>query len=170
MIHVKKKHKTILISIISFCILLGILFINSSYYKIKTLYKNPIKLNQKYKNYIYDEYTNHIAIVSYTGEEKEVVIPDFINDKPVYSIDDSAFYANSKIEKVTLPKYTIRVGHQSFIGNANLKEVVLNDKLVDIGNWAFKGCPNLEKIYAKKGSKTDKTIKKTDFKKYLIYK
>ena len=166
----KKYIKVVIPIIIFFLILTWLLFINSSYYKYRMLYKNPISQNQRYKDYIYDEYEDHITLISYIGNEKEVIIPDFINDKPIYSIDDSAFYANSKLEKVKLPKYTIRIGHQAFIGNANLKEVILNDKLIDIGDWSFKGCPNLEKVYVKKGTKTDKTIKKTDFKKYLIYK
>ena len=164
----KQKNYKYIIIIVSLLVLSYIVFINTSYYRLKMLYKNPIKIKLVYKNYIYDEYKNYVTISSYNGEEKSVTIPDYINDKPVYAIDDSAFYANDKLEKVKVSKYVIRIGHQSFIGCPNLKEVILQDKVLDIGSWAFKGCPNLEKIYVKKDSKTDKTIKDTYFKKYVV--
>ena len=160
----------IIILIILSLLLIRYFIINSSYFKLRILYMNPIKQNQKYKEYVYDEYINHIGIIFYEGEEKEVVIPKKINGKKVESIDDSAFYGNATMEKVIIPKYVVRIGHQAFIGNNNLKEVYLPDNIIDIGPYSFDVCTKLEKIFVKKGSKTDKSLKKTKFYKYIEYK
>lgn len=167
----KKIKKPLIISLIIITILIvRYIFISSSYFKLKILYINPIKENQKYKEYVYDEYINHITIMFYEGNEKEVIIPEKINNKKVEAIDDSAFYGNAIIEKVVIPKYVIRIGHQTFIGNNNLKQVYLPDNIVDIGPYSFDVCTKLEKIYVKKGSKTEKALKKTKFYKFVEYK
>ena len=165
----KKSKKIIILSIVILVFSSWIIVINTSYYKLKNLYKNPIEINKVYKDYTYDEYSNYVVIRTYSGQDTNVIIPTYINNKPVLAIEDSAFYANTKIEKVKVPKHVIRIGHQTFIGCPNLKEVTLSNKILDIGKWAFKGCPNLKKIYVKRNSKTNKTLKNTLFKKYIIY-
>ncbi len=166
----KIKKPLIIVIIIISVLIIRFIITSSSYYKLKTLYIHPIKQNQKYNDYVYDEYINHICILFYEGEEKEVIIPERINGKKVESIDDSAFYGNEKMEKVIIPKYVIRIGHQSFIGNNNLKEVYLPNNIYDIGPYSFDVCTNLEKIYIKKNSKTEKSLKKTKFYIYKEYK
>ena len=166
----KIKKPLIIVLIIIFLLIIRYVVINSNYFKLKTLYLNPIKENQKYDSYVYDEYYNHTCIMFYEGEEIEVKIPETINGKKVESIDDSAFYGNAKIEKVIIPKYVIRIGHQAFIGNNNLKEVYLPDNITDLGPYSFDVCPKLEKIYVKKGSKTEKSLKNTKYYKYAQYK
>ena len=164
-----KKRKIIIISTAVLLFLSWIVFINTSYYKLKNLYKNPIEINKIYKDYIYDEYSNYVVIRTYNGQDSKVNIPIYINDKPVLAIEDSAFYANTKLESVKVPKYVIRIGHQAFIGCPKLKKVSLPNNVLDIGKWSFKGCPNLEKIYVKRNSRTDKNLKKSSFKKYIVY-
>ena len=167
-----KKYKKIIVVvfIIILILVLRYIFINSNFYKSKSLYLYPIKTNQTSNNYIFDEYYNHIGIMFYEGTEEVVKIPEKINNKPVYSIDDSAFYGNAKMKKVIIPKYVIRIGHQTFIGNNKLEEVYLPDNITDIGPFSFDVCPKLKKIYIKKGSKTEKTLKETKFYKYKVYK
>ena len=166
------KHKKIIIiiSIIIAILLIRFIILNSNYYKLKTLYKNPININVVSGDYTYDEYSNHVAIMFYDGNDSEVTIPSKIKNKKVYSIDDSAFYGKETITKVIVPDTVIRIGHQAFIGSNNLKEVYLPNNIVDIGPYAFDKCTNLEKIYVKKNSKTDKALKKTKFYKYVQYK
>ncbi len=142
---------------------------NKDYHKLDYLYDNLLKENQVYNKYIYNEYKDHVTITFYEGREEVVVIPEYINGKKVYSIDDSAFYGNDKIKKVIIPKYVIRIGHQAFIGSNNLKEVVLSDNIIDIGDFAFDVCPKLEKIIVKKNSKSDKSLEYTKFYKYVFY-
>ena len=115
-----KKQNIIIVLIIVIAIILIFSFFNSDFYRLKTLYLNPIKINEVYNNYIVDEYIDHIGIIFYEGNDKEVVIPEVINGKKVYSIEDSAFYGNAVMEKVVIPKNVIRIGHQAFIGNNKL--------------------------------------------------
>ena len=167
----KKIKKPLIIVLIIISILtIRYVFVNSSYFKLKVLYINPIKENKRYEDYVYNEYFNHIGILFYEGSDIEVTIPETINNKKVESIDDSAFYGNAKMEKVIIPKYVIRIGHQAFIGNNNLKEVYLPDNITDLGPYSFDVCPKLEKIYVKKGSKTEKSLKNTKYYKYAQYK
>ena len=165
----KKKIKLV-ISIICIFLLGYLLYKNSYKYKLTHLYENPIEINQKYKDFTYNEYDNYVTVLTYDGQDKEVVIPEFINNKPVYAIDDSAFYGNTNLIKVTIPSRVVRIGHQAFKGCEHLKEVNMPDNIVDLGEWSFKVCTSLKKINVKKGSKTDKTLKKSSFKKYINYK
>ena len=168
-----KKNYLMIFSLIAIIILLIMYFAidkNDTNRIIDKIYQNPIKVNQEYKDYIYTEYEDHVTITIYNGSDKVLKIPNKINGKPVYGIDDSAFYGNNKIEKVIIPSNVIYIGHQSFIGNDNLKEVVLPDNIVEIGTCAFDVCPKLEAIYVKKNTKSEKALKKTVYKKYLVNK
>lgn len=164
-----KKYILVLLLIL---LIVGIklFFIYKSQYKLYNLYNNPIKVNQIYKDYTYDEYSDHVTILTYDIDQEKVKIPEKINGKKVLAIDDSAFYGKQKLKKVIIPKYVIRIGHQSFIGCDNLEEVDLPNDILDIGGYAFRVCPKLKKIYVKKGSKTEKSLNNTPFTKYIVYK
>lgn len=159
--------------LIIFLVILFFGIITKNFYyknKLNSLYDNPIKMNEKYKDYTYNEYNDHVTILTYDGHAKIVKIPEYINNKPVYALDDSAFYGNTHIEKVVVPSKVIRIGHQTFIGNDNLKEVILPNEIIDIGDHAFDVCYKLEKIYVKRNSTTRKTLKSSPFVKYVRIK
>lgn len=164
------KKKIIIILLVLLTVFIKCFFIYYDYNKLNNLYEKPIKVNQKYDDYTYDEYKNHVTILTYDGESEYVVIPKYINKKEVYSIDDSAFYGNPKLVKVVIPDSVIRIGHQTFIGCNNLVEVKLPDNILDIGPYSFDVCSKLKSIYVKKNSKTDKVLKDTKFYKYISYK
>lgn len=170
----KKKRNIKIYLFILFLILvivgIRLFFLYKSSYELDNLYNNPIKVNQIYKDYTYDEYDNHVTILTYDSDKEIVKIPEKINNKKVLAIDDSAFYGKRKLRKVIIPKYVIRIGHQSFIGCDNLEEVVLPENILDIGGYAFRVCPKLKKIYVKKDSKTYKSLEETPFLKYIVYK
>ena len=166
----KKKVILLILLIIILIVSTRLYFLYRKNYELDNLYNDPIKVNQIYKNYTYDEYNNHVTILTFDSDIEVVEIPEKINDKKVLAIDDSAFYGKQKLKKVIIPKYVIRIGHQSFIGCDNLEEVVLPDNLLDIGGYAFKVCPKLKRIIVDKGTKSEKTLKETPFKKYLVYK
>ena len=165
-----KKKILFVIGILCIFILGYVMYKNSYKYKLSHLYENPLKINQKYEDYTFNEYDNYVTILTYDGKDKKVIVPEFINDKPVYAIDDSAFYGNTHVEKVVIPREVIRIGHQAFIGCEHLKEVTLPNNIVDLGEWSFKVCTDLKKINVKKGTKTDKSLKKSPFKQYINYK
>ena len=173
---IKFKDLNIIIKLILILILMVILFLLIKFFYIKTLenkldklYDSPISINKIYKDYTYDEYIDHITIMTYEGKDKKVIIPSYINNKPVYSIDDSCFYGNQYIEEVTIPSTVIRIGHQTFIGCDNLEKVYLPNNILDIGDWAFRVCPKLKNIYVKKNSISLNTLKQSYFKNYITY-
>ena len=137
---------------------------------LKELYENPIKVNEEFEDYTYNEYSDHVTILKYDGDEKELNIPKQINGKLVFAIDDSSFYGNENIEKVVVPNSVVRIGYQAFIGCENLKEITLPDGIIEFGESVFDVCPNLEKINVKMDSKTDDILKKSVFKRYINYK
>ena len=166
----KKKIVVLIILILIFIVTMRLYLLYRENYELDNLYNNPIKVNQIYSNYTYDEYSNHVTILTFDSDQEIVKIPEKINGKNVLAIDDSTFYGKQKLKKVIIPKYVIRIGHQSFIGCDNLEEVVLDDNILDIGDYAFRVCPKLKKIIVGKGSKSEKTLKETSLKKYLVYK
>ena len=165
------KKKIIILLLIIICII----YINIQYHNkhnniLNTLYKYPISKNNIYKDYIYDIYANHINIISYNGNSKVVEIPSIIKDKPVISIEDSAFYGNAYIEKIIIPSTIIKIGYQSFIGCQNLKEISIPKSILYIGESAFDNCPNLKYIYIEQNSKTEKLLIKKNYRTYIKYK
>ena len=164
-----KKLYIVLFLVIIF-IIFKMYYLKNSNNNLEELYDNPIKINQIYEDYTYDEYDNHITIKTYNGSDSKVIIPSYINNKPVYSLDDSAFYGNQNLKKIEIPNTVIRIGHQSFIGNDNLETVIMSDNLIDIGEWAFKVCTNLKEIYVKKNSDGDKTLNNSPFSEFIVYK
>ena len=77
-----------------------------------------------------------IEIVKYTGDEKNLKIPDLINGLSVVSVGEKAFY-NTNVEKVEMPKDLKEVGSYCFANCKNLKEVKFNSEVTNFGDNAF---------------------------------
>ncbi|MDO5141368.1 MAG: leucine-rich repeat protein, partial [Eubacteriales bacterium] len=107
-----------------------------------------------------------VAIRGYSGEKKDVVIPDEIDGKPVTSILPFAFsgsdiesvvlpstlkeitrgaFYRSNIESVVLPSTLEKIGENAFRGT-KLKEIVIPDSVTDIGAETFCNCASLKKV------------------------
>ena len=71
-------------------------------------------------NFTYDKKTDSYIITSYYGEEEDVIIPLFYNNKLITKIGDSAFEG------------------------LNIKSIRIPDTIVSIGNYAFAGCDYLQ--------------------------
>lgn len=98
-------------------------------------------------NYIYSETDIDIIIIEYIGAEKEVIVPDFINEKPVTEIADYAFEENDYIEIVALQNNLTFIGEFAFNGCSNLTEIFLGKSVRNIRYCAFYNCVNLDKVY-----------------------
>jgi len=83
----------------------------------------------------YEEKDGKIIITEYIGESKDVVIPKKINELPVVSIDDEAFYF-SEITSVIIPNTVTNIGFKAFINN-KLTSVIIPNSVIDIGFSAF---------------------------------
>ena len=62
-------------------------------------------------------------VSKYNGNDRLVYIPDQFNGYPVTSIGSNAFYNNSAIEKIIVPKTIETIYSSAFSGVENLREI-----------------------------------------------
>ncbi len=113
----------------------------------------------------YDENDSTIYITGYNGASRRVVIPSYINNKKVTSIDN---LASSTIVFVELPKTVTTIsasafenstslvdidlanvetiGYKAFSGCVALLNVIVPNSVTSMGESAFAGCSSLDAI------------------------
>lgn len=70
-----------------------------------------------FQAFLYNEYPSYIEIIGYQVEyydAVEIVIPEYINNKPVTKISDSVFYDYSMTLSITLPESIEYIGSNTF--------------------------------------------------------
>ncbi len=84
-------------------------------------------------------------ILSYTGDERDMVIPETIEGAPVTMIEARAFENDSSIERVVLPQSLQIIRKYAFRGCVNLRKLDIpdNSNLKTIGECAFENCERL---------------------------
>jgi hypothetical protein len=89
--------------------------------------------------------TRGTILVSYTGQEKTVNIPDTLK---ITEIGESAFGQGhySQVESVVIPKGVIKISKSAFASCYSLNMVALPDTLKVIDEQGFSGCRNLKTI------------------------
>ena len=92
-------------------------------------------------------------VTEYTGNEKNIVIPDTYNNYKVTSIGPNAF-SKKDIESITIPDTVTEIEGHAFQSCANLKSVTLSKNLKTLGNNVFFLCTSLEEVTVP-GSVTD---------------
>ncbi|HOJ49051.1 MAG TPA: leucine-rich repeat domain-containing protein [Bacillota bacterium] len=94
----------------------------------------------------YDVCRDGIVITEYKGEDTTVIIPEYIDGRPVISIWSLAFYNNNIIEYVTLPRTLQRIEASGFYYSNKLKEIVIPDSVTYIGDRAFAWCTAMTSV------------------------
>ncbi len=80
------------------------------------------------------------TLVRYTGDDREIVIPDGISE-----IAENAFRGNKKIISVIVPNRIEKIGRRAFSGCTALQTVRIADvHVIDI--YAFSGCTSLQDV------------------------
>lgn len=86
-------------------------------------------------------------LLGWETESNELIIPSKINNIPVSSISDCAFYKSEKLESVEIPADITEIGKCAFYGCNNLKTINIASDKTAVGNYAFFGCPGSNIAY-----------------------
>ena len=84
-------------------------------------------------------------LVSYVGEDTELVLPDNYNGES-YVINDYAFYDCAGLTSVIIPDSVTSIGEDAFRSCDGLTSVVIGNSVTSIGNSAFDWCDNLTAV------------------------
>lgn len=130
--------------------------------------------------YEYSELTDGtVEITGYTGNDKNISIPETLSGKKVTVIGKEAFFENKELNSVTIPKNVTSIQYQSFSACDNLKnisfakgselqkieaaafysdekleEIICPLKLKGIGENSFGGCNSLTRVELNDGLET----------------
>ena len=86
-----------------------------------------------------------VTIIGYTGQARDVVVPQQLAGMTVKAIGGRAFYGKD-IQSVTLPDTVESIGKRAFGGCASLTSVQLPTALRAIEDEAFSGCTQLRTL------------------------
>lgn len=85
-------------------------------------------------------------LTGYGGTDKDLVLPDTINDLPVIAIDTSMCLCNPVIETLEIPGSVQTVGVNAFAQCQKLRSVVIREGVVTLDKCCFGGCVFLTEI------------------------
>lgn len=96
--------------------------------------------------FYYQDYEDGVRIV-YCELEGDVVIPNYLDGKPVRSVaraDVDVFKNADAVTSLTLPSTLREIGSYAFKGCSSLTSVTIPDNVLSVGEGAFSGCSALE--------------------------
>lgn len=99
-----------------------------------------------FENWSYQENQTGLTLIDYLGDEREIVIPDRINDKPVTELGKELFINCMYLEKVYIPDSVAVIGASAFFGCASLKEIRISPYVKKIESSVFRYCISLEQV------------------------
>ena len=89
-------------------------------------------------------------LISYKGEETQVLIPSVYNERTVSAIENGCFKGNTKITSVEIADGVASIGSLAFMNCSSLEKVVIPASVTSIGTQAFYGFNGI--IYCTSGS------------------
>ena len=98
--------------------------------------------------FYYQDYEDGVRIV-YCELEGDVVIPNYLDGKPVRSVaraDVDVFKNADAVTSLTLPSTLREIGGYAFKGCSSLTSVTIPDNVLSVGEGAFSGCSALESL------------------------
>ena len=95
--------------------------------------------------YVYEVKGRGIIIKDYIGKEKQITIPDTIDDKPVTKIASEAFEGKNLLE-VNMPDTIKEVGKYAFASNMYMTNIKLSASLKSIPEGMLAFCGKLKEI------------------------
>lgn len=105
-------------------------------------------INGSYITFGYNDGDAGVIITDCSSEMSgELTIPDTLDNLPVVTVGEGAFYNCAGITGVRLPKTVTAIADGAFYGCTKLKYAELSDALTDLGQSAFYQCSVLEAIH-----------------------
>lgn len=98
------------------------------------------------ESFSYDVYTDHVILTGYKGEKVSVSVPRTIDDLPVTTIGELAFYYGVAVESVILPNTVTTLADNAFYYCRSMRMVSLPDSITSIGDKCFSWCSSLESV------------------------
>ncbi len=95
--------------------------------------------------YTDDDYSG-IRITGYTGNATEVVIPESIDGKKIYSISSYSFSGCKNITSIRIPDSVTQIANCAFQNCSSLTSIDIPDGVYLIGGMAFWGCSSLANV------------------------
>ena len=95
--------------------------------------------------YVYEVKGRGIIIKDYIGKEKQITIPDTIDDKPVTKIASEAFEGKNLLE-VNMPDTIKEVGKSAFASNMYMTNIKLSASLKSIPEGMLAFCGKLKEL------------------------
>lgn len=117
--------------------------------QIISINKKVIKPEES--DFIYRIENDEVIITGYKGKGGDILIPFYIEEKPVVKIDEHAFYKNNTITSVTFENSIDSIGDFAFDSCTSLTTVKIQGSVIDINNYAFYNCNNLTSFMATDG-------------------
>ncbi|MDE7433438.1 MAG: leucine-rich repeat protein [Lachnospiraceae bacterium] len=149
---IKRILKGLIGVILTFSMIFGTAFINSSFYRMcieNIAYGESGSYSYIVGNAAYTYQVRSdgsIYIEEYKGTDSKVVIPESINGKKVTAIGVHAFAECKTLEEVVIPDTVTEICAWSFADCSNLKKVKISNNAEYIGGSAFMYCSSLTGI------------------------
>lgn len=116
---------------------------------IKT--ESPIATNCVECNFtVAEDESANVKLVSYIGNQADVIIPETYNGKKITTIEDACFRNNTEITSVKIEEGITTIGSIAFMGCSSLQRVYIPESVTSISANAFYGIAG--SIYCYEGS------------------
>lgn len=143
--------KRIISVAVSVCSMVALLQVNNyNYMKTSAINYSDEMIydNIVYKNVDIDDDNiyDYITITACSKNATSVIIPPKIDEIPVVSIDERAFFCCSTMGNIEIADSIINIGDYAFSGCSGLKNINIPSNLRSIGEQAFAGCNGLGDI------------------------
>lgn len=103
------------------------------------------------KDFTYRVYTDHATVIKKISIETDVVIPDYVEGKPVTGIARNVFNQSRYTRSVKFPESLINIRYCAFYKANHLREISLPSSIRIIDESAFNSCANLKTVQIEDG-------------------
>ena len=118
--------------------------------RARLLFEHQLSLLSQYsasshKSFLYEITEKGVVIKNYIGQDKDVIVPEFIDGAPVYRIHNDAFRECKEVESIHLPNTIKEIGKCAFYG-CGVKEINLPEGIETLEKGSLKDADQLTNL------------------------